>query len=449
MSDDTRRVDVVIIGGGIAGLLVAGMVRDAGLSHVVLEQQDTLGGHCRSFAVEGFTFDYGIHGLYDPKNTFDSHALGLDDVEEADVSVEIAALWRTVVAPHPAYAHLAHLPRAAALRGMLGFLYARMRRTGGRDSNFRDWARSRFGGFLADTLIVPYVEKFWCTDASALTPDWIGERVKVPSVRGMIRGLATRQYRSPHYVRSIRYPARCGFGAYVDALARGVEASTSCEVLALDTGARQVTLRNGGRIEYRHVVSTVPLPDFCRILIDCPADVRDAATVLSATTCTLVSMGFGGAAPRSFHWAYALDRDVAFSRVSLPGNWSASNAPPGYWSVQAEVYSRGEPPSASLVGEQVLAGLARYRLRAPDELPVVMDVRAMKYANVVFDGQRQGIVERIRHVAEANGVLLCGRYARWDYSLVPDILADARQAAGRLLEHERDLEAQGMASHAS
>ncbi len=55
--------DVVVVGGGIAGLTVAAYCKSRGYSTLVLEKQDEVGGLVGSFKREGFVFDAGIRAL--------------------------------------------------------------------------------------------------------------------------------------------------------------------------------------------------------------------------------------------------------------------------------------------------------------------------------------------------------------------------------------------------
>ncbi len=55
--------DVIIVGGGVAGLCCAGRLSAAGLTCRVLEASDEVGGRVRSDAVEGFLLDRGFQVL--------------------------------------------------------------------------------------------------------------------------------------------------------------------------------------------------------------------------------------------------------------------------------------------------------------------------------------------------------------------------------------------------
>lgn len=59
-----RDVDVVVVGGGLAGLAAAAVAARAGRRVVVLEGRADLGGRARSHQTEGFTLNQGPHALY-------------------------------------------------------------------------------------------------------------------------------------------------------------------------------------------------------------------------------------------------------------------------------------------------------------------------------------------------------------------------------------------------
>jgi phytoene dehydrogenase-like protein len=59
----TSRADVVIIGGGLAGLTAAVALHRAGRKPIVLEASDRVGGRVRTDKVDGFTLDHGFQVL--------------------------------------------------------------------------------------------------------------------------------------------------------------------------------------------------------------------------------------------------------------------------------------------------------------------------------------------------------------------------------------------------
>lgn len=77
----TAAPDVLVIGGGLAGLSCALRLREAGLAALVLEARDGVGGRVRTDSVEGFSLDRGFQVLL----TAYPEALGLLDFGALDL----------------------------------------------------------------------------------------------------------------------------------------------------------------------------------------------------------------------------------------------------------------------------------------------------------------------------------------------------------------------------
>ena len=54
------RLDAIVVGGGLAGLVCARQLCDAGLSCQLLEASDQVGGRVRTDEVDGFLLDRGF-----------------------------------------------------------------------------------------------------------------------------------------------------------------------------------------------------------------------------------------------------------------------------------------------------------------------------------------------------------------------------------------------------
>ena len=59
-----RDFDVVVVGGGLAGLCAASFAASAGARVALYESSPDLGGRARTRVKEGFCFNYGPHALY-------------------------------------------------------------------------------------------------------------------------------------------------------------------------------------------------------------------------------------------------------------------------------------------------------------------------------------------------------------------------------------------------
>lgn len=59
-----KQADVIIVGGGLAGLSAASYLARAGMATTLFERSASLGGRAASQTVDGYTFNRGVHAIY-------------------------------------------------------------------------------------------------------------------------------------------------------------------------------------------------------------------------------------------------------------------------------------------------------------------------------------------------------------------------------------------------
>src|SRR3954454_1337859 len=64
MQSQDKPIDVVVIGGGMAGLTAACYLARAGIAVTLFEKAPGLGGRAATQNEAGFSFNHGIHALY-------------------------------------------------------------------------------------------------------------------------------------------------------------------------------------------------------------------------------------------------------------------------------------------------------------------------------------------------------------------------------------------------
>lgn len=270
------RTPVLVVGAGPTGLSAA---HHLGADSILVEQQDTVGGWCRSFVDRGFTFDWAghimfsndpyVHELYrlllgenvhwqDREAWIYSHGVytrypfqgalyGLppEVIKECIVGAIEARFGLPVsksAAPEKVIADYTGperrgmfeplLPGGGESGGAAGAAPARSvgtskRRTyGGPDRrrhvvkgpprNFKEFIYKVWGAGIARHFAIPYNEKLWAVPLDEMETSWLGGRVPLPDLEDMIEGALSPVPKPMGPNARFGYPLRGGFQALMD-----------------------------------------------------------------------------------------------------------------------------------------------------------------------------------------------------------------------------------------
>lgn len=330
-----RSCDLVVLGGGVAGLAAAWRAASRGLSVSLLERSDRLGGTAGSFPVAGLTVDHGSHRL-DPAGPAAVLAdlrdlLGPDlQLRRVNSRLRVADRWvRLPVRPGDV---VRRLPRGLALGIARDALSAPLRRP--HEDTYAAVLRAGLGPTAYDAVYAPYARKLWGLP---------GERISAEQARRGVAAKTPREVavRTPRAAsRTYLYPRR-GFGQVVDALteaasAAGAELRLQAEVAAVRAGedAVTVTTQDGDVTTARYAFSTLPLPVLARLGRPAPslADMESAAR-LRYRALLLVYVVHAGGRWMPYDAHHVPTPDTPVSRLSEPANYRDSADDPPELSV--------------------------------------------------------------------------------------------------------------------
>lgn len=183
MSEVTT-TDVVVIGGGPAGLATAWRVAQDGRRVVLLERSDATGGMAASYEVNGQRVDAGSHRLHPatPEHLLrELRALLGDDLQlrRRNGRVLVAGQWLRfpLVAPDVARRMPLRWLVTVALEGILCAL-----RTRPAPSSYADALRGSLGATAYDSLYEPFARKLWGLPGDAIDPEQARVRVSADSL---------------------------------------------------------------------------------------------------------------------------------------------------------------------------------------------------------------------------------------------------------------------------
>ncbi|MGD9015209.1 MAG: FAD-dependent oxidoreductase, partial [Candidatus Omnitrophota bacterium] len=212
MPENIIQTQVAILGGGLAGLSAADRVIHKADKPAIIEQEDTVGGLCRSFKRDAFIFDLGGHRFLPHNKAIADFVSTLFDESEfclRDRSSKIYLKQKFVLYPPELLDIFKNLGLITCLKCAVDFVYFRIKHLIYRkkEVSLRDWLINRFGYTLYNIYFGPYSFKLWGRDPSSVSADWAPQRISVPNLTVAIKTLFTKDHRQiKTYARRFLYP---------------------------------------------------------------------------------------------------------------------------------------------------------------------------------------------------------------------------------------------------
>jgi protoporphyrinogen oxidase len=425
--------NIVVLGTGMAGFGAAYRLNRAGIMPIMYDRNGYHGGHTTSFRYDtNFVFDQGPHISFtkDPRIQ-DLFADSVDQRYET-VQINLNNYWRGCWPRHPVQLHLHGLPEEVIVKVIADFVEERQ----GPERlvrNYADWLLSSYGRTFAELFPMQYTRKYHQTSADNMTTDWLGPRMYRPSLEEVLRGAIAPSSPHVHYITHFRYPSEGGFISYLKKFVPLGNLKLSHELVSIDPRTRKLSFANGVVAHYDALISSVPLPDLVRMIQGTPHDVLVASRRLACSTCVLVNVGVNREDLSNAHMTYFYDEDICFTRLSFPHMLSATNAPKGTGSVQAEVYfsEKYKPFTGSPEDwvQPVISDLRRCGILRETDRILCSKAMLLRYANIIFDLDRSVALETVHGYLDDVGIAYCGRYGDWGYMWTDESFKSGERAA--------------------
>jgi len=429
--------DIVIIGGGPAGLSAAIEADRLGASAVVLEAEDVPGGLTRSFQRDGYTFDCSGHLLHlaDP----DAVAMVERATDKSDwnrIERDSVIYMEGEIVPYPFQLHLAHAPEGVKRECLELLPTEAPAEPAALDDNFGEWIEANLGGGIGRHFMVPYNEKLSTVPVGELTCEWLGRFVPQPSPEEIRRGGERRRTVQTGYNRSFLYPSHGGIATLSAGLANLVpDLITGARVTGVDSAERTVQTADGRSFGYRRaVVATMPLPRLAEIVTP-TEEALGLREELRANVVTCVNLGIRDANPEisRYQWIYLPGRELSSYRVGFYKRFAESMAPAGREGLYVEIAHGPDEEEGALV-ESAIADMVKLgTITGADSVETVLPVR-IECAYVIHDSRTAPVRTALQKALRERDVLVAGRYGHWEYSAMEDAMVGglriAREALG-------------------
>ncbi len=429
--------DVLVLGGGLAGLTAGLTLGERGARFRIAEKAERVGGFCQTEFRDGFAFDKTGHWLHlrDPE---------MRSLVERQLQGNLVTLHRSAkifshgrFTPYPYQVNTHELPPAVAAECVLGFIDAQLGPGGERlrreePKTFGDFIRRHLGEGFAKHFMFPYNTKLWTVHPDELGAAWCGRFVPRPSLETVVKG-SLGIVDEGGYNASFLYPREGGIEALPRSFLPHLKGPVDLQraPVKIDWRRKLVAMNDGATLQYKGLVSTIPLPELVELCEGAPEQVRAAGKRLRATIVTYVNVAARGEGP-AHHWVYFPEPEFAFYRVGSASAIYPQLAPPGTRSFYVEFSSLAGVDHAQAV-RQATEGLLRAGLlRSADEVLFAF-ARDIHGAYVLYDRDYGAAKETILGFLREAQIEVCGRYGNWEYGGMEDAMLGGKAAAKRAL----------------
>lgn len=449
--------ELLILGGGPAGLAAGHFARERNFSFQILEARDEVGGNARTLSFRPdpersetlFRFDTGAHRFHDrnPGATRIVKDLLGDDLMRIDVPSRISYRGRLVRFPLSPGDLCLKLGPLAVIRGIADL--ARARRAGmPAENDFESHAVYRYGRTIAEAFLLGYSEKLWGLPCHRLAKDVGGERTRGLDLRTLAREwiLGTRPA-AAHLDGSFYYP-RGGIGRIADALADSC-GRTRIRTLARVTRIhhdertiRAVEVNGDEHIGIQQVISTLPVTRLIQALDPpAPPEILESARSLRFRNVILVMFALARERVTPYGSIYFSDSRIPFTRMYEPKNRGEGMAPAGCTSLVVEIPCGSDDatwnaePSALVHRTSEL--LQEMRWIRKDEI-LGSSMERIGHAYPVLELENDVALRILmQYLDRFENLVLSGRNGRFAYSHIHDMIEAGRVTIDAIEERRR------------
>jgi len=338
--DHSQTRQVVIIGGGPAGLTAGYELTKHNIQPVILEQYDKVGGLARTESYQNYRFDLGGHRFFtksDPVNQMWHEVLGGDFLRRPRLS-RIYYQDKFFFYPLKIWNALSGLGLWQAILIVLSFIRWQIfpHKV---EETFEQWVTNRFGKRLFEIFFKTYTEKVWGIPCSELKAEWAAQRIKNLSLTSALMSMLVKPGDSiTTLIEEFNYP-RLGPGMLWTEVMNQIEKREG--KVHLNSPVTRIH-RSGNCIDYvvvsqngsqeqiisgTNFISSMPVSEFIKKLDPVPADVLNAANKLSYRDFLTIGLIVNKAELFPDNWIYIHSPEVKVGRIQNFKNWSPDMVP--------------------------------------------------------------------------------------------------------------------------
>jgi len=430
-------VENLIIGAGFTGLSAAYHLQEQKQGYLIVDKTEE-GGLCNTVTFEGFFFDTSGHVIHHKTPLYEDFIKKIMGANLLSLKRKAKYAFRQYLLPYPFQVYFFELPDREivneCIQGLEHVIKCKVNRI---PRNFEEWIITNFGKGISKNFMIPYNRKVWRFPLKKISLEWVERYVPKPDAAQILRfarGIDSikGQY---GYNSSFFYPKLGGIKAFVDAIKQKmgsefVSSFIESPLRKVDTNKKIAILRNGTKIIWNHLISTIPLPNFVTLLNNAPKVTEFYAKSLKFVSLVSINLGIRREIDTDAHWIYFPESSIPFHRVVIQSNLSPYVSPDLTHSLIVEKSLRsGESFDRKNEINQTIAYMLEKRLVKSKSDILLAKANYIKYAYPIYDtafyNKRSYLLAFLRHY----NVYSIGRFGSWEYLSMEDCFMQGRDAS--------------------
>lgn len=436
--------DVLIIGGGVAGLIAGIKLQEAGKKVVILEKESEVGGQCRTQILksnqEEYRFDYGGHRFITNNESL------LEFVEEI-LAEDLLVAQRSSVILHQNRVYdyplnLKNLLKIAPLSLIIGACFdtikIMLKIEKPNNKNFKTWITSRFGKTLYKNFFGPYTQKLWGIEPEQLSADWAGQRISLLDLKDVFKRLLLQNKNTVRtYAKSYRYP-KYGFGELPQRMAKkfenlGGQIYLNAEVTHFEYEEHTIKKVSTATHHFQatNIISTMPLNEMSSKL--------GFESQLQFRSLRFLCLGLDIQDFSPYTWQYVSDYELIPTRIQEPKRRSKYMSPKGKSSIMLEIpCNKGDNiwnMSEENLLEIVKKDLKKLNFEIEDKIVDYFSFSTEHAYTLMDTNYNQRRDQTIAYLNQFDNLIMAGRQGTFRYIFMDTAMETGLMAAQKVIDN--------------
>lgn len=448
--------NVIVLGGGIAGLTTAWRLAELWVPVAVFEQDKSVGGLSKTVEYKKFLFDYSAHRFNSDNpevvRRF-KQLVGKHCVHKKKVTY-IRHWGRYLTYPPKGWEVIKVMPKKILVPAAFEFVEAFIKNLVKKapKKSFADWTRGNFGKTLSRHLNEKYAEKIWKRPADQLSSDWAATRIGSFKLFDFILALFfpgryKNVYSKSDPDTSWFYYSDIGIGYFPRRMSEeiiklGGQVITKAEVTRIEKKKNKyiVSYTKSG-ISYQKacaaVVSSLPLNVLCNCLATkVPERVERAVRRLEYLTVLVVNILLDKQNVNDASWIYYPEEYLIFNYVLEFKNWSYKMAPPGKTSLSVNITCDMNDSTWNMKDNEIIKKVVHDLVSVGIiKKTEVMDgfISRIPYAYPIYDLNYKSRLKMVKnYFQKLPGFHLVGRTGNFEYINSDKVMEEGLRLAERI-----------------